>query len=142
MNLLMDSEIATWSLTNIAGMGVDEYCSNVCIKCDGYFKKRIYEEVKKAAYEIINRKGSTYYAVALAVTKIVEAIIRDEKSILTVSTLLEGQFGIDNIYIGAPSIVGEKGVIKILEVPLNDNELLELRVSAQKLKEVIEQIKI
>lgn len=137
-----DSEIATWSLTNIAGMGVEEYCSNVCANCDGSLKKKLHEEVKKAAYEIINRKGSTYYAVAVGVCKIVEAIVRDEKSILTVSTLLEGQYGIDKVFMGVPSIVGNRGVTKILEVPLNKQETSDLQESAITLKEVIDNLKI
>lgn len=133
-----DSEIATWSLTNIAGMTVEEYCSRACGACDGSFKYTIHENVRKAAYEVINRKGATYYAVALAISRIVEAILRDENSILTVSTLLSGQFGIDGLYLGVPSIVGERGVKKILEVPLNKEELSKLQASADTLKAVLD----
>lgn len=130
-----DSEIATWSLTSIAGMGINEYCSNVCKKCDGFSKYEIQDKVKNAAYEVINRKGSTYYAIALAIKRIVEAILRDENSILTVSSLLEGQYGIEDIFMGAPSIIGATGVKKVLEVPLNEEELNSLKASAKTLKE-------
>ena len=133
-----DSEIATWSLTNIAGMTVEEYCNKACAACDGSLKYNIHENVKNAAYDVINRKGATYYAVALAIRRIVEAILRDENSILTVSTLLEGQFGIRDVYLGVPSIVGEQGVKKILEVPLNDEELSKLQESAKTLKDVLD----
>ncbi|NLZ48174.1 MAG: L-lactate dehydrogenase [Clostridiales bacterium] len=131
-----DSEIATWSLTNIAGMNVDEYCSQICHSCDGSFKHQIHEEVKNAAYNVIDRKGATYYAVALAIRRIVEAILGDENSILTVSTLLEGQFGVDGLFLGVPAIVGKDGVKKILEVPLNQEELSNFQKSANSLKEI------
>lgn len=131
-----DSEIATWSLTNIAGMNVDEYCSKICHSCDGSFKYKIHEDVKNAAYNVIDRKGATYYAVALAIRRIVEAILGDENSILTVSTLLEGQFGVDGLFLGVPAIVGKDGVKKIIEVPLNNDEITNLHNSANSLKAV------
>lgn len=137
-----DSEIATWSLTNIAGMDVEEYCRHSCSKCDGSLKKQIYDNVKNAAYEVINKKGATYYAVALAINRIIEAIVRNEKSILTVSTLLQGEFDINNIYLGVPCIVGENGVEGVLEVPLNKEELSKLKDSGVTLKEVLEQAEI
>lgn len=130
-----DSEIATWSLTNIAGMSAHDYCKSYCNKCDGIEHLHIDEDVKNAAYEIIKRKGATYYAVALAVKRIVEAILRDEHSILTVSSLLNGQYGINDIYLGVPSIVGSSGVKNIIEVPLISSELDALKSSADKLKE-------
>ncbi|MDT8716333.1 L-lactate dehydrogenase [Clostridium sp. 19966] len=137
-----DSEIATWSLTNIAGMNVEEFCQKACGKCDGKFKYNIYNDVKNAAYDVIQKKGATYYAVALAVKRIVEAILRDEKSILTVSTLMEGQYGIEDIYIGVPSIVGIDGVSKILEVPLAEEEFLKLKESSSTLKKVLQEAHI
>ncbi|MCY6356513.1 L-lactate dehydrogenase [Clostridium sp. ZS2-4] len=130
-----DSEIATWSLTSVAGMNVNTYCSKVCSKCKGLSKYKILEDVKEAAYEVIEKKGATYFAIGLAITRIVEAILRDENSILTVSTLLEGQYGINDIYLGAPSIVGASGIKKILEVPLNNEELQQLMLSANTIKE-------
>lgn len=133
-----DSEIVTWSLTSIAGMGVEDYCKSNCNKCDGNFKYQIHEDVKNAAYNIIERKGATYYAVGLAVRRIVEAILRDENSILTVSTLMEGAYGIEDVYIGAPSIVGASGVKKVLEVPLSENEAKALKDSAFTLKKVLD----
>ncbi len=136
-----DSEIATWSLTSVAGMSVNEYCSKICGKCKGLSKYKILEDVRKAAYEVIERKGATYFAIALAITRIVEAILRDENSILTVSSLLEGQYGIDDIYLGTPSIIGASGIKKILEVPLNNEELQQLMSSANTLKEYTNKLK-
>lgn len=133
-----DSEIATWSITNIAGLDIAEYCSRYCNKCDGNIRYNIHEEVKNAAYEIIKKKGATYYAVALAIRRIVEAILRDENSILTISTLLEGQYGIKDIYMGVPSIVGAAGIKNIVESPLDKEELTALQESAKTLKESLE----
>lgn len=130
-----DSEIATWSLTSVAGMNVNEYCSHICKECDGFSKYEILDDVKKAGYRIIEKKGATYFAIALAVRRIVEAILRDENSILTVSSLLQGEYGIDDIYLGIPSLVGASGVKKVLEVPLDIEETKELRKSAETLKE-------
>lgn len=135
-----DSEIATWSLTNIAGMDVNEYCKVSCKKCDGSLKYKMYEDVKNAAYEIIKRKGATYYAVALAVKRIVEAILRDENSILTVSTLLQGQYEINDIYMGVPSVVGIDGVKQIIEVPLSEEEEKKLKDSSKTLKDSLKNI--
>ncbi|WP_035289693.1 L-lactate dehydrogenase [Clostridium sp. KNHs214] len=132
-----DSEIATWSLTNIAGVNIEDYCSATCGKCTGDFKYRFAEDVKNAAYEIIDKKGATYYAVALAITRIVEAIIRDEKSILTVSTLLQGEYSMNDVYLGVPSIVGIDGVKEIIQVPLNKEEKTKLMDSGEKLKQVL-----
>ena len=137
-----DSEIAAWSLTSIAGMNVNEYCSTICKNCKGDLKFEIHEAVRTAAYEVINRKGTTNFAIALAIRRIVDAILRDEHSILTVSTLLQGEFGIESIYMGIPCIVGLSGVKRILEVPLSEEELDALRESAKTLKESLEGTKV
>ncbi|KXA08360.1 L-lactate dehydrogenase [Clostridium perfringens] len=129
-----DSEITAWSLTNIAGANVEEYCKTVCANCDGSFKKQLPEKVKNAAYEIINSKGYTNYAVALAITRIVEAILRDENAILTVSSLFEGQYGIDNVYLAMPTIVDRSGARQILDVPISNEEKENLIKSAEILK--------
>lgn len=135
-----DSEITAWSLTNIAGMDAEQYCDTVCDKkcehkCDKSFKYTIPKAVKNAAYEIINKKGYTNYAVALAVTRIVEAILRDEDSILTVSSLFEGQYGIDDVYLAIPTIVNRSGARRILDAPLSKEEADRLKESANILKD-------
>ncbi|MCG8498825.1 MAG: L-lactate dehydrogenase [Firmicutes bacterium] len=134
-----DSEVPIWSLTNIAGMTMEEYC-NTCGKCAGHSKQEIYENVKNSAYHIIEKKGATYYAVALAVRRIVECILRDERSILTVSGLVSGQYGIHDICISLPTIVNEKGIDRILEVQLNHEETELLEKSAYLLKETLKEI--
>lgn len=137
-----DSEIATWSLTSIAGMNVDEYCDICSKKCGGEMKFNIYREVKEAAYKVIEKKGATYYAVALAIKRIIEAILSNENSILTVSSLLKGEYGIEDIYMGVPTILGREGVKKILQAKLNEDESAQLIESAKVLKAVIKDSKI
>lgn len=127
-----DSEFAAWSVTRLAGMPMEEYCENG--HCEGLLNEqaalRIEDEVRKSAYTIINLKGATYYAVALAVRRIVEAILRDERSILTVSSLLTGQYGISDVCLSLPTIVSARGAERILTIPLNDSELSSLRACA------------
>ncbi|GIM30306.1 L-lactate dehydrogenase 1 [Clostridium polyendosporum] len=136
-----DSEIAAWSLTNIAGMNAEEYCDKMCNQCDRTLKYTIPDKVKNAAYEIINRKGYTNYAVALAVRRIVEAILRDEDAILTVSSLFQGEYGITDVYLAIPTIVNRSGSRKILEVPLSDQEKDKLKESADLIKSHLEKAK-
>lgn len=132
-----DSEIAAWSLTNIAGMSVDEYCKLVCKNYDGNYKIDIPNQVKNAGYEVLNRKGYTNYAVALAVKRIVEAIAGNENAILTVSTLFQGEYGIDGVYMGIPTIINNEGAKKILEIPLEKTEADKLKQSSELLKNII-----
>lgn len=136
-----DSEIATWSSTSIAGMNLQHYCSK-CSKCDGKFKYHIAEKVKNAAYDILSKKGYTNYAVALSVKRIVEAIVGDEKSILTLSSLFTGQYGIEGVYMGIPTVIGSGGVERVLEIQLNDEETKRLKESGRLLSEYINKANI
>jgi len=137
-----DTELAAWSITSIAGMPIDVYCEK-CGKCDDCNElDKIYNQVRNAAYEIINAKGATYYAVALAVERIVEAIMRDEHSILTVSSILQGEYGISDVAISVPTVVDRNGVNRVLEVPLSENELKQLHHSAETLKNIIKELKL
>lgn len=137
-----DTEVATWSLTNIAGIPMEKFCED-CKGCEnGTSRKQIYENVKNAAYQIIERKGATYYAIALAVKRIVETIVRDEDSILTVSSLLDGQYGLSDVCLSVPTLVNKDGIDKILTVPINKEEQEQLLESGNALKEVIKSIEI
>jgi L-lactate dehydrogenase len=132
-----DTEVPAWSMTNIAGIPMDKYCDN-CKSCDNSSSRnKIFQDVKNAAYEIIKRKGATYYAVALAVKRIVEAIIRDENSILTVSSILEGQYGLNDVCLSLPSVVNRNGLERIIDLPLSLEENRLLIDSGNSLKEVI-----
>lgn len=128
-----DSEFAAWSVTRIGGMRPEEYCR--CGHCEGALDQqtadRIEEEVRRAAYTIIGLKGATCYAVALAVRRIAEAIVRDERSILTVSSLLSGQYGLSDVCLSLPAVVGANGIERVLTVPLSDAEQQRLHDSAR-----------
>lgn len=131
-----DSELAAWSSATVAGLPVDEYCRQHGRTRASLQLNEIYEEVRDSAYQIINRKGSTFYAVAMAVRRIAQALVRDEHSIMTVSSLAQGQYGIRNICIGLPTVVGRNGVEDVIEIPLNDQELKKLSESAEALQKI------
>ncbi|MBQ9300289.1 MAG: L-lactate dehydrogenase [Clostridia bacterium] len=129
-----DSEIAVWSSANVSGIPIHDFC-----EMRGYYNhreamQRIASGVKNSAYEIIEKKQATYYGVAMAVRRICEAIIRDEKSILPVSGMLHGQFGVDGVALSMPAIVGKDGIEGHVPIQLNDAEAQALRQSADKLR--------
>jgi len=136
-----DSEFAAWSMTNIAGINIDEYCP-VCQKCSDWKRQRaqIEQQVRDSAYHIINYKGSTQYAVGLAMVRITAAILRNQSSILSVSTLLESDFGISNVCLSVPCVVSENGVSRIIESPLAPDEASALSNSAVVLRKAIDSI--
>lgn len=137
-----DTEVAAWSMTNIAGIPMEKYCEQ-CQNCDQSVSRyEIFQNVKNAAYKIIERKGSTYYAIALAVKRIAEAIVRDENSILTVSSLLDGHNGLYDVCLSLPTVVNKNGIERVLDLSLAGSELESLRKSADSLKSVIKQLKL
>lgn len=134
-----DSEVAAWSITNIAGMNMQRFFENFG-KCTDSDLQKMYEEVKNSAYDIIKKKGATYYAIAAAVARIVECISGAENSILTVSAILNGEYGIDDIALSVPTQLSVNGVERILDVPFNEKELAGLRNSAKTLKDSLKSI--
>ncbi len=125
-------------MTNIAGIPMDEYCP-VCGKCPDWKaeRRKIEETVRKSAYHIIEYKGATWFAVGLALVRIVQAILRNERSVLTVSTVLAGEYGLQGVSLGVPSIVGQRGVEAVLEAKLSSEERKALAHSASVLQEAI-----
>jgi L-lactate dehydrogenase len=134
-----DSEFAAWSMTNVAGINIDEYCP-VCGKCSDWKKQRqlIEQQVRDSAYHIINYKGSTQFAVGLALVRITAAILRSQNSILSVSTLVESDFGIKDVCLSVPCVVSDSGVTRIIESPLTSKELASLSNSASILRKAID----
>ena len=131
-----DSELAVWSSANISSIDLDRFCQlRGCPDRAGL--DSIYREVRDSAYEIIRRKGATYYGIAMAVTRIAECIVRDERAMLPVSVLLQGQYGLDGLCLSIPAIVGRNGVESVLEIPLDPGERQALLASGARLKEVI-----
>lgn len=135
-----DSELAVWSSANISGVDLDDYCRITGVTDPSAMLQQIYEDVRDAAYSIIESKGATYYGIGMAVRRIAEAIVRDEHSVLPVSSLIQGHYGVDGICLGLPSIVGKNGVESVLDIPLSSEELSRLQGSAQKMKALIEQL--
>ena len=130
-----DSEIATWSSATVAGTPLFDFARDLNLDFD-----EILEQVRKAAPEIIKQKGYTSFAIASSVVRICEAVLRDEKTVLPVSTLTTGQYGIEEIYLSLPCVVGRKGVEKVIEIPLSDDEKEGLKKSAEILKKTYKQI--
>ena len=133
-----DTEVPLWSLANIAGFPVQEFCCRRDIPCVD--TELISRRVRRAAYEVIARKGATYYAVGLAIKRICESILRDENSILTVSGLMEGQYGITGVCLSLPSIINRQGRIRVLAPPISSGEEKALRHSAGTLKSIQRQV--
>lgn len=133
-----DSELAAWSSANVSGIPLSKFC-----EMRGYFSheesmKKIADDVKNSAYEIIEKKKATYYGIAMSVKRICEAVVRDEKSILPVSSIQKGNFGISGIALSMPAIVGKNGVEGLVPIELNEEEKSSLIASAAKLQEVFE----
>jgi len=128
-----DSELPLWSLANVAGTE---------LSLNAEEKEQIFTDTRDAAYQIIDAKGSTYYAIALALDRICTAILRDEGSVLNVSTLLVDYHGVSDVYLGVPCVVDRSGVREILNLNISDSEKELLHRSAAKLKGIIESLDI
>lgn len=138
-----DSEFAAWSMAHIAGMKINEYCPN-CMRCREWDKERneIVEQVRNSAYHIINYKGATYYAIGLALVRIVEAIVRNQGSILTVSTVLNGEYGLSDVCLSVPAVVSKSGAERVLIANLSAEEQKLLSQSASVIKNAITELKL
>ncbi len=129
-----DSEVPVWSSANIAGMRLVDYCAAHGIEYDQAAMDAIFERTRDAAYHIIERKGATYYAVAAGIVRLIEAILRDQRTVLSVSTLVADYYGLDDVYLSLPAIVGRAGVERFLRLDLAPAEVSALRRSAQVLQ--------
>lgn len=133
-----DSEVALWSCTSVGGLSLTNYCQK-CGKCQGHNMQHLselHDKVKNAAYTIIQKKGATFYAVALAVSRIASAIFNDENSVLTVSSYLESGFegSLQDLYLSLPCVVNRSGIEKILHPNYSPEEKSALIASGQALK--------
>ena len=135
-----DSEFAAWSLVHVGGLPMDDYCS-VCRKCDFIHRRpQILEQVRRSAYHIIGYKGSTSFGVAMALTHVVRAILRNERHVMTVSAPLDGEYGLKDVTLGIPCVVGASGIEEIIEARLRPEEMQELAHSAKILKDHLAQL--
>jgi L-lactate dehydrogenase len=130
-----DSQVPVWSLANIAGMKLDEYCVMSGCPLDSDRKAQIAHETREAAYEIIRLKGATYYAIAAGVVRIIDAVLRDENSILTVSSLVQGVYDLQDVCLSLPGVVNRSGFVHTIELPLAPEERRGLIRSAEMIRE-------
>jgi L-lactate dehydrogenase len=137
-----DSEVAAWSMTHVAGVPIDNYCP-VCGNCRDWHgeRERIVREVRESAYHIINYKGATYFGIGMSLARIVGTILQDQNSVLTVSTYLGGEYGLHDVCLGIPCIVGQGGVKRIVQTELYPEEQSALENSARTLQERIASLK-
>lgn len=135
-----DSEFASWSTTNVSGVPLHDFCEMRGHHNHEEAMKEIEAGVRNSAYEIIKRKQATYYGIAMTVKTICEAIIRDEKSVLPVSSLMKSVYGIENVVLSMPAIIGKDGVEDLIPLRLNAEEQRKLRESAEVLKNVIDSV--
>lgn len=137
-----DSEIAAWSSANVSGIPLNDFC-----EMRGHYKhqesmERIAETVKNSAYEIISKKGATYYGIAMSVKRICEAIVRDEKSILPISRMMHNEYGVDEVVLSMPAIVGADGIETEVPISLSGEEEKLLQKSADTLKNIINTLEL
>lgn len=137
-----DSEVPVWSKVNVAGMKICDGEWEGSPACDQEELNEIFLHVKNAAYEIIKRKGYTSYAIGLAVTDITKAILRNQNRILTVSSLVQGFYGLPELCISLPSLVNRQGATKIINMSLSEIEEEKLKKSCQVLYDVIEKLEL
>ncbi|MGZ4789238.1 MAG: L-lactate dehydrogenase [Terriglobales bacterium] len=132
-----DSEVPAWSLANIAGMRLPEFAKASGVPYSEEKMEDIFNQTRDAAYAIIERKGATFYAVAAGLMRIVEAILRDQHTILSVSSSITGAYGITDVCLSLPTIVNRNGVERVLRLELSPSEQAGLRHSAEVLKRTI-----
>ena len=137
-----DSELAVWSGANVSGVDLPAFFQLQGQKGAQTALQEIYEGVRDSAYEIIARKGATYYGIAMAVARIADSIVKDERAVLPVSVLLEGQYDLQGLCLSIPSIIGRNGLEQVLEIPLDQGERRALECSAQQLQQVIREMEL
>jgi L-lactate dehydrogenase len=135
-----DSEVPVWSLANIAGMHIPEFCAFNGYNCNDPELENIFERTRDAAYQIISRKGATYYAIGSGLLRIVEAVLRDQNTVLSISSLIEDYYGLNDVCFSLPTIIDRGGVERVLHLELDPTEIEGLRSSAEVLKSTIKSL--
>ncbi len=133
-----DSSFIPWSLTNIAGIPMEEYCKDQ--EHADIDEDEIINEVRTAGAEVIKRKGATFYAIAMSVNKICDNILRDANNIMTVSTMMNGKYGINDVCLSLPAVIGANGIEKEVTPTLTDEEIEKLKASAAALRSVLDKL--
>lgn len=136
-----DTQLPLWSATHIAGMNAEEYGNTHNSIFSNEDKEFIQEDVKKAGSIIIKNKGATYYAISVAVNTLAETLLKDQNTIRTVSSVVDGPYGINDVAISLPSLINSTGVEKIVEFPITDEEEKKLKNSADAVKSILNEVK-
>lgn len=140
-----DTSMVPWSLTTIAGLEMSQYCTHICERgnqCGKIELAGIEDDMRTSGSKVISFKGATFFAVSLAVRRIVECIVRDTDSILTISSMINGRYGIDDVCLSLPFVIGASGIKREVTPPLPEHELVQLQASATALKKVIASINL
>lgn len=130
-----DTEFPVWSHANVAGVQIYDWVKDNP-GVDEESMVDLFYNVRDAAYHIIDKKGATFYGIAVALARITKAIFDNENSVLPVSAYLEGEFGQEDLYIGVPAVINRQGVSKVVEIPLSDGEQEKMAHSANTLKKI------
>lgn len=133
-----DSEFPVWSHANVAGLQIYEWVKNNP-DVDEEAMVNLFFGVRDAAYTIIEKKGATFYGIAVALARITRAILDDENAVLPLSVFMNGEYGLNDIYIGAPAVINRQGIQKVIEIPLSDSEQDRMAASAKQLKEILDE---
>lgn len=133
-----DSEFPVWSHANVAGLQIYEWVKNNP-EVDEEALVNLFFSVRDAAYTIIEKKGATFYGIAVALARITRAILDDENAVFPLSVHLDGEYGLNDIYIGAPAVINRQGIQKVIEIPLSDSEKDRMNASAAQLKDVLDE---
>ena len=137
-----DSEVPVWSLANIAGMRLTDFRAAHDLGPDQEAMEGIVEDTRRAAYQIVERKGATYFAVAAGLLRILEAILRDQATVLSVSSLLPSHYGIDDVCLSVPTVITRNGIERVLHLPLTEDETAAFRRSGDVVRKTIEQLSL
>jgi L-lactate dehydrogenase len=135
-----DSEVPVWSLANIAGMRLRDFCAAQGEPFDEGAMAAIFEQTRDAAYAIIDRKGATYYAVGAGLLRVVEAVLRDQRTVLSVSSLMHDYYGVSDVYLSVPAVIDRGGVEEVLRLQLSEHEVTGLRRSAEILRQTLRDV--
>lgn len=135
-----DSEVLAWSLVSIGGIPLHRYCQQRGIALDDAIRQEIDQRVRQAAYHIIEGKGATYYGIGSAIARIVNTILEDQRSILSVCTPVEEVAGVKNVTVAQPQLLGGSGILETFPLPLSEEEEQLLHDSAAIVREAIDSL--
>lgn len=131
-----DSQFPVWSHANIAGLTIYDWVMDHP-EIDEEAMVNLFFNVRDAAYDIIEKKGATFYGIAVSLTRITQAILDNENAVLPLSVYLDGQYGLNDVYIGSPAIINAQGIKQVIEIPLNDSEKNKMVASAKQLQDIL-----